>query len=46
MDTFSIQEQHAYVRLVDPESKSALTIDACDKQQPDSSEQAETPEEG
>lgn len=44
--TFSIQEQHAYVRLVETESKSALTIDACDKQQTDGLERAESPEEG
>ena len=45
MDTFSIQERHAYVRLLETEngSKSPLTID---DHQTDHLEQAEILEEG
>ena len=43
MGTFSIQEQHAYVRLLESGYKSALTVD---EQQADHFEEAEIVEEG
>ena len=39
LDTFSIQEQHAYVRLVERDSKSPI------EQETENSEEAEMPEE-
>ena len=43
MDTFSIQEQHAYVRLLESGYKSALTVD---EQQANNFEEGEIVEEG
>ena len=43
MDAFSIQEQHAYVRLLESGYKTALTVD---EQQANNFEEGEIVEEG
>ena len=46
IDTFSIQEQHAFVRMLETGSNHSLKIDEHEDQQPDHLDQAEIVEEG
>ena len=46
IDTFSIQEQHAFVRMLETGSNHSLKIDENEDQQPDHLDQAEIVEEG
>lgn len=46
VDPFSIQEQHAFVRMLETGSNHSLKIDEHEDQQPDHLDQAEIVEEG